>query len=65
MFNAFLEPCYPCGISTNGNRVVAAVVLFGNDNADLIESHRFFNPAAVGGSANFWTIIGKADSPIG
>src|SRR5580693_6351687 len=27
MFNAFLEPCYPSGISTNGNRVVAAVAL--------------------------------------
>src|ERR1700676_4767585 len=27
MFNAFLEPCCPCGIGTNENRVVAAVVL--------------------------------------
>src|SRR5215813_2904820 len=27
MFNAFLEPCYPRGIDTNGNRVVAAVAL--------------------------------------
>src|SRR5262252_8797695 len=29
MFNAFLEPCYPRGIGTNGNRVVAAVALPG------------------------------------
>ena len=27
MFNAFLEPCYPCGIGTNENRVIAAVAL--------------------------------------
>jgi hypothetical protein len=29
MFNAFLEPCCPCGIGTNGNRVIAAVALPG------------------------------------
>ena len=29
MFNAFLEPCYPRGIGTNGNRVVGAVALPG------------------------------------
>ena len=29
MFNAFLEPCYPCGIGTNENRVIAAVALPG------------------------------------
>src|ERR1700674_5655587 len=29
MFNAFLEPCCPCGIGTNGNRLIAAVALPG------------------------------------
>src|SRR5215469_924736 len=29
MFNAFLEPCYCCGVGSNENRVVAAVALSG------------------------------------
>jgi hypothetical protein len=45
MFNAFLEPCCPRGIGTNGNRVVAAVVLSGTIPLGIAESHRLFNPA--------------------